>query len=101
MIKLICHFIELQNDLLRYYYLMTLLLRIIVVNLSPFTKPTILQWPVCEEIKGYQGKEHDIIRLVHFCVLFVPKIRIFLKEKQQVFNGKSVIISAGFWFKKL
>ena len=25
-----------------------------------FTKPTILQWPVCEERKGYQGKEHDI-----------------------------------------
>ena len=44
---------------------MTLLSEIIVVNLSPFTKPKILQckWPVCEERKGYQGKENDIIRL--------------------------------------
>ena len=35
---------------------MTLLSEIIVVNLSPFTKPTILKWPVCLERKGYQGK---------------------------------------------
>ena len=25
-----------------------------------FTKPTILQWPVCEEKKGHQGKEYAI-----------------------------------------
>ena len=25
-----------------------------------FTKPAILQWSICEERKGYQGKEHDI-----------------------------------------
>ena len=43
---------------------MSLLSEIIVVNLLPFTKPKILQWPVCGERKGYnQGKEHDIIRL--------------------------------------
>ena len=42
---------------------MTFLSEIIVLNLSPFTKPTILQWPACEERKVYQGKEHDIIRL--------------------------------------
>ena len=39
---------------------MTLLSEIIVVNFSPFTKPAILQWSICEERKGYQGKEHDI-----------------------------------------
>ena len=42
---------------------MTLLSEIIVVNFSPLTKPKTLQWHVCEERKGYQGKEHDIIRL--------------------------------------
>ena len=43
---------------------MILLSEIKVVNFSPLTKPKILQWHVCEERKGYQGKEHDIIRLV-------------------------------------
>ena len=39
---------------------MTLLSEIIVVNRSPFTIPKILQWPVFEKRKRYQGKEHDI-----------------------------------------
>ena len=28
--------------------------------LLPFTKPKILQWPVCEDRKVYQGNEHTI-----------------------------------------
>ena len=42
---------------------MTMLSEIIVVNLLPFTELKILQWPVCEERKGYKGKKHNIIRL--------------------------------------
>ena len=40
---------------------MTLLSEIIVVNISPYTKPTILQWHVLYAKKGKDIKERNMI----------------------------------------
>ena len=59
-------------------------------NLSPFTKPTILQWPVSCEKKLYQGKERDISRCFR-----LGSLEMMARQGKEGKDSKERIVNKG------